>query len=404
MHARRHALFALAFAANSLGCRASNTASGPPRGSIELTQSVPSETPIAMTGYRATDDAWLSLINGARQRLDLAFFYACDAPPSRLTPIVEAIIAAKRRGVWVSVVLEHVFIEQYPDIRRQLHNAGIAIRIVDRSKTTGGIVHAKMMAADGQRAWVGSANFDWRSLDHIHELGVLVTSPDLAEAVHRLIAYDVELGDAATPASGVTVESAATLSYVPLTSAFGPAEVAFGASQKGWLPREIVWDWPHLDALIASAKSDLTVEFMSYGVLMRDGREWRELDNALRGAVGRGVRVSLVLANWAEQGKHGADLHSLAEAGVHVRIVTIPDASTGPIPFARVIHGKTVIADGARCWVGTSNGEGDYFLKSRNAGFFLRSEGLCAQLRATVEGLGQGPFAAPLRSIERPSP
>lgn len=399
MHFPRFAPLALVLATvpGAVGCFGPRTPSGTPEGSLELTQSVPSGTTLPMAGYRPTDDAWRSLIDGARERLDLAFFYASDAAgahDSRLTPIVDAIIAAKRRGVWVRVVFEQVFLSQYPEIPRLLQNAGIAVRIVDRSSTTGGIVHAKMMAADGRRAWVGSANFDWRSLDHIHEVGVLVTSPALAEAVHRLVSYDVDLADDARPAAAPT---SSELRYTLLSSRFGLVEAAFAASPTAWLPQEIAWDWPPLAALIASARDELDLEFLSYGIKQRDGHDWHALDDALRAAVARGVRVTLVVSSWAERGKHRADLEALVRAGVHVRIVSIPEHASGPIPFARVIHGKVAVADGTGCWVGTSNGEGDYFLKSRNAGFFLRGAGVCGHLRATVQGLATSTYAGALR-------
>jgi phosphatidylserine/phosphatidylglycerophosphate/cardiolipin synthase-like enzyme len=387
--APRSALAAIAAAA-TLGCASPRTS-----GRIELTQSVPAESNLAMLGYRETGDAWLDLAQGARERLDLAFFYGSDEAPSSLTPVVDAVKAASARGVRVRAVFERVFLAQYPEIPRALEAAGARVRIVDRAKTTGGIVHTKMLAADGARAWVGSANFDWRSLAHIHEVGVLVTSAPLAEAVHGLIDYDVNLADDAVPPVIANANANATpeLRWEALESAQGPARVAFAASPEGWLPGGIPWDFPHLRALVRGAERELTVEFLSYGVRMRDGRDWHDLDDALREAVRRGVHVTLVVSSWAERGKHRADLVGLAAAGVELRVVTIPEAKAGPIPFARVIHGKVVVADGARCWVGTSNGEGDYFLKSRNAGFFLESSALCTQLETTVRALGP---AAPI--------
>jgi phosphatidylserine/phosphatidylglycerophosphate/cardiolipin synthase-like enzyme len=386
-----HVLFASVASALLLGCASPRTV-----GSVELTQTIPAETSLRMDGTRATDDAWLDLVQGALERLDLAFFYGSDEAPSKLTPIVDAVIAACARGVKVRVVFERVFLKEYPAIPRALEAAGARVRIVDRAKTTGGIVHTKMLAADGARAWVGSANFDWRSLAHIHEVGVLVTSAPLAEAVHALVGYDMDLADDARPPAPNL--EATELRWETLASAQGPARVAFAASPHGWLPDGVPWDFPHLRALIAGAERELAVEFLSYGVRMRDGRDWHDLDDALREAVRRGVHVTLVVSSWAERGKHRGDLLALAAAGVEVRVVTIPEAKAGPIPFARVIHGKVVVADGARCWVGTSNGEGDYFLKSRNAGFFLESSALCTQLQTTVRAL------APAISLKQEPP
>ena len=37
-----------------------------------------------------------------------------------------------------------------------------------------GILHAKYMVADGHAGYLGSHNFDWRSLTHVQELGLLI--------------------------------------------------------------------------------------------------------------------------------------------------------------------------------------------------------------------------------------
>jgi hypothetical protein len=59
---------------------------------------------------------------------------------------------------------------------------------------------------------------------------------------------------------------------------------------------------------------------------------------------------------------------------VEIRVVTLPKASTGFIPYARVIHSKTMTIDGKLAWVGTSNWSGGYFDLSRNLEIVLRNE------------------------------
>lgn len=62
-------------------------------------------------------------------------------------------------------------------------------------------LHAKTFAADGRRAFVGSFNFDPRSARLNTELGLIIDSPKLAEAIGTvfdqdvpLLAYEVKLG------------------------------------------------------------------------------------------------------------------------------------------------------------------------------------------------------------------
>ena len=74
----------------------------------------------------------------------------------------------------------------------------------DKAKGLGGSsgssLHAKTFAADGRRAFVGSFNFDPRSARLNTELGLIIDSPRLAEAIGTtfdrdvpLLAYEVKL-------------------------------------------------------------------------------------------------------------------------------------------------------------------------------------------------------------------
>lgn len=386
---------ALASAAVAFACacaRPTSPSRPPTEGTLALTQTVPTGVVLPTAAYRATDEAWLDLVTHARERLDLAFFYGSDRAPSRLTPVIEAIAAAPSRGVRTRAVFEKIFLAQYPEIPERMRLAGVNVRIVDRSATTGGIVHTKMIAADGTRAWVGSANFDWRSLEHIHEVGALVDNASLAAQVHAIVDDDFERGDSA----GMSARSdEPPLRFVPLVRGSERVGVAFAASPRGYLPAGIAWDWPSMAALIASARRDLRVEFLSYGSKLRSGEPWPDLEEALVNASARGVAVTMVVSTWAAHGKHRDDLTRLQYAGIRVQVATIPESAEGPIPFARVVHGKVVVADGARCWVGTSNGEGDYFLRSRNAGFFLEGREACGELARTVDALASAPLGAP---------
>ena len=44
--------------------------------------------------------------------------------------------------------------------------------------------------ADGRRAFLGSQNFDWRALKHIHETGLLVTLPRLVRQIQEIFELD----------------------------------------------------------------------------------------------------------------------------------------------------------------------------------------------------------------------
>ena len=77
---------------------------------------------------------------------------------------------------------------------------------VERNKSagpfgsSGSSLHAKTFAVDGERVFVGSFNFDPRSMHLNTELGFVIDSPALAQAVHQAFdsvipdnAYEVQL-------------------------------------------------------------------------------------------------------------------------------------------------------------------------------------------------------------------
>jgi len=84
------------------------------------------------------------------------------------------LIAAAKRGVAVQVILPAVPADN-PSANQdapRLTQAGIQVRY---SQTL--YMHAKMIVADGMRAFVGSENFSSQSLDGNRELGIVVADP-----------------------------------------------------------------------------------------------------------------------------------------------------------------------------------------------------------------------------------
>ena len=85
-----------------------------------------------------------------------------------------------------------------------------------------------------------------------------------------------------------------------------------------------------------------------------------------------------------------------------MKVLTVPPASTGDIPFARVSHAKFFIVDGAKAWIGTSNWEGDYFLKTRNVAIVVENGGLPARLDRIFEDDWSSSYSQPLGSPPAP--
>jgi cardiolipin synthase len=117
-------------------------------------------------------DLFLQAIYGAQDRVILVTpYYVPDAP------LQHALVIAARRGVRVEVVVPARSNHYLADIAarlplRELAGAGVTVLYYPH-----GMVHAKTMVVDDSFAYVGSPNFDMRSLFLNYEVALCVYSP-----------------------------------------------------------------------------------------------------------------------------------------------------------------------------------------------------------------------------------
>lgn len=366
---------------------------------FELVESTPVETALDNPDLRDAWQVWPEMIDGAKTTLDIAQFYASDdpdSPNSRLVPVIQAVERAAARGVKVRFLAEKVFQKTYPEILDRLAKNGIEVRIYDFGALGGGVLHAKYFLVDGREVFVGSQNFDWRSLTHIQELGARVIEPSVARAFADLFETDWTLaagGDRrfrARPGEGpfpaqVGAQVGDNADAPRVTPVFSPEK---------WLPDATLWDLPRLVAMIDQARSTVRVQLLTYKVSSRDGSYFDTLDAALRRAAHRGVKVQLLLSDWTKSKGTIEGLKSLQVVpNVDVRLSTIPQWSGGFVPFSRVGHAKYMVVDGRRAWIGTGNWEGDYFTQSRNAGLIVESAAVGERLDRYFADAWGSPYA-----------
>jgi phosphatidylserine/phosphatidylglycerophosphate/cardiolipin synthase-like enzyme len=166
-------------------------------------------------------------------------------------------------------------------------------------------------------------------------------------------------------------------------------------SPRGYVPGTAAWDLPHLVKLIDGARGSVRVQVLTYRAKDRSGGEFRTLEDALKRASGRGVKVELLVADWGKRAGTIEGLQALhAPPGLTVKLVTIPRWSGGFIPFARVVHAKYMVVDGEAAWLGTSNWEADYFTKTRNVGVIVEGAAFARELERFFADTWTSPYAA----------
>jgi phosphatidylserine/phosphatidylglycerophosphate/cardiolipin synthase-like enzyme len=347
----------------------------------EWVESVPQETEQVLDDphIRQTSEAWLELIEGAQSQLDLEFFYL--RPPEAghgqaLAKVISAIEACPGRGVKVRVLVDDKFSRTYPQlVDRWQCRSGFEVR---KLSFPVGVLHLKMMLADQRQLFLGSQNFDWTSLEHIRELGVLQTG--------EVGDFQAIFEDDWRRAAGQTVAAR----EVSGQAVFSP---------RPWHPQGNELDC--LLQLLGQAQDSIALQVMTFGPLdPHSGERDDSLDQALRQAASRGVKVHLLVADWALRQKAAADyLKQLDQVdGIEVRVSRIPAWSQGEVAYARVAHCKYLLIDGEQGWMGTSNWEPGYFHHSRNAGIRFEEEGLAQSLRSYFERDWNGPYVRPIHT------
>jgi len=380
-------------------------------GTIEFVESWPQETALDLADLRDAPDVWIEALAAATARVDVASFYFSrkgdgkdaygpDEAPDLLVPVLTELVRAAERGVDVRLLADGKFIKNYPAVPEWIDGIdGAETRIFDMGTVCGsGVLHAKYFLIDDEGFYVGSQNWDWRALNQIHELGVLVRHPGLTASVRSVFELDWDLAGANQPVEGgepTEAEALAEIARHELQTASGHrVKAVVAASPATHLPAGVPWDLPLLIEMIDAARDSVHLQLLSYGTTDREKRLFDDLDRALRRAAVRGAKVHIILANWSKSKYKLPWIKSLAAVpGIEIRFTNIPEFSGGFIPFARVEHAKYLTVDGNALWIGTSNWSRDYFYNSRNLSLFLLGAGAPRDPDVFFNLSWQGPYA-----------
>lgn len=378
---------------------------------FELVHTVPVGTDLQTADLRAPGEVWRELFDGARERIDIEQFYVADQAGSVMDKVIESLGAAGQRGVQIRFLLEEKGLKlSDPNTLERLRSIpNLTLQVLPYARLTGsGIIHAKFFVVDGQQAFIGSQNFDWRSLEHIHETGLRIDEPGVVRQVQAI--FDQDWRAQAALAEGKPAP-------IPESGPGpGPAASAVGnylvASPQRYNPPGVIDSQVELPRLLAAARREVRVQLLDYAPLSYGPDKARPyyavIDNAIRSAAARGVSIKLMVSDWNTGMPEVAYLKSLALVpNVQVRVVTLPVAAQGFIPYARVIHSKTMDIDDQVAWVGTSNWLGGYLDNSRNLEVVMHDSSMASRIGALHRQLWDSPYASPLeigRDYPEPHP
>ncbi|MEK7742986.1 MAG: phospholipase D-like domain-containing protein, partial [Elusimicrobiota bacterium] len=159
---------------------------------FELVCTLPVDTTLEPKDLRQAHEVWPEMFAGAKKSIDIEQFYVTPKDGEPLDAALAELAKAGERGVKIRFLLEKKFEKNSLEgIERLKKIQNLELRILEWGRMAGeGIIHAKFMVVDGKEAYVGSQNFDWRSLKHIHEMGLKVTEPQVAKDIAAVFDAD----------------------------------------------------------------------------------------------------------------------------------------------------------------------------------------------------------------------
>jgi len=134
----------------------------------------------------------LYCINAAQVTLDIQIPYFTNVgDASEVDQIIDAIIAAKNRGVTIRVITDEEY--DFEEIADILHNNGIPIVWHDTRWFTAN--HNKGIIVDGRMVLISSINYSDNSITNNREAGVIIENKDVAQWYLEVYDFDWSIGD-----------------------------------------------------------------------------------------------------------------------------------------------------------------------------------------------------------------
>jgi phosphatidylserine/phosphatidylglycerophosphate/cardiolipin synthase-like enzyme len=134
----------------------------------------------------------LYCINSAQATLDIQIPYFTNYNDGNaVTQILDAIIAAKNRGVTVRVITEETY--DFVEVAALLHQHNIPVVWQDTRWFTA--LHNKGIVVDGRIVLISSINYSDGSISENREAGVIIENEEVAQWYQNVYDFDWGLGD-----------------------------------------------------------------------------------------------------------------------------------------------------------------------------------------------------------------
>ncbi|VDL71907.1 unnamed protein product [Nippostrongylus brasiliensis] len=316
--------------------------------------------------------------------------------------IYNTILSTAQRGVKIKIAQTYQN-GGYPETTNlAAASSNIEVRSLDFTQWyPGGILHTKTIAVDGKHFYVGSANFDWRSLTQVKELGLAAFNcPCAATDLTKILKIYWDMGAPGAKIPQSWPDAYATPAYherpMSVPQPNGNQAIYFSVSPPGFQSCGRESDIDAMIKLIDEAQETLDMAVMDYApctLYLKPLNSWYgRLDEAIRrAAFDRQVKVRFMMSRWTStKAKCFSYLYSLQDisgqlqcvyqnnkcvkrGSIEVRLIQVPDMQYGDIPFARVYHNKYFVTEKA-LYVGTSNWSPDYWKYTAGIGAIVRSD------------------------------
>jgi len=364
-----------------------------PSADFEIVESVPLETELDNPDIRNTTEVWLEMLQAARHTIDIEQFYISNQENSALEKVLRVLEARAAEGVTVRIIVDARMAETYPDpLERLGSRPNIVTRKTAAFHSHQGVQHSKFFIVDQEQVFIGSQNFDWRALQHIHEIGLCIRHAAFAQAMTDL--FNLDWQQAHTGELQSLQSTGIPQWYQVNVTDQDPIQFFASASPPANYPTPFIGDEQAILQTISEARERICIQLLSYTPSTAQKEYYAALDNALRQAALRGVKVQLLFSDWCQKPYEMPYLKSLTVLpNITVKLSTIPEYSGGYIPYARVEHCKYMLVDDQYVWVGTSNWKRNYFYGSRNLGVVVISPAVNRILSRVFSHSWQGPYS-----------